>query len=70
MSKSEQPEWVVLVHFSNDRKEFLVDEVRRITENVLTTRLHHMRVHASDEIGAYNEARRVLMRLGFTLKIT
>ena len=70
MSKEDKPWWVVTVEIDHAAKEYRGSNIARIPTS--NTQAHlpqinvpYIQVQAYDEIGAFNEAQKVLQRLGF-----
>lgn len=70
MSKEEKPWWVVTVEIDYATKEYRGSNIVGIPTS--NTQAHlpqinvpYIQVQADDEIGAFNEAQKVLQRLGF-----
>lgn len=66
MSKEEKPWWVVTVEIDYAAKEYRGANVVRVPDGVGPLG-PYIQVQADDEIGAFNEAQKVLQRLGFRI---
>ena len=66
MSKEEKPWWVVTVSIDYATKEYRGANVVKVPNGVGPLG-PYVQVQADDEIGAFNEAQKVLQRLGFRI---
>lgn len=64
MSKEEKPYWAVTVEIDYFTKEYRGANVLKVPNGVGPLG-PYVQVQADDEIGAFNEAQKVLQRLGF-----
>lgn len=69
MSKPEPEYWAVTVKVNYSAQTYWDAEVRRLPDptNSAPLRGPYVQVEAFDEIGAFNEAQKVLRRMGFRL---
>ena len=65
MSKEEKPWWVVTVSIDYATKEYWGANVVKTPGISIAVEKPYVQVQADDEIGAFNEAQKVLQRLGF-----
>lgn len=65
MSKEEKPWWVVTVSVDYATKEYRGANVVTLPSPIVDIKGPYVQVQADDEIGAFNEAQKVLQRLGF-----
>jgi hypothetical protein len=63
VSAPQKGEWAVLVNLDDTQRTYTVENIFKCGE--IDLRYPQIVVQALDEIGAYNEARRILERLGF-----
>ena len=66
MSKEEKPWWAVTVEIDYAAKEYRGANVVKVPNGVGPLG-PYVQVQAEDEIGAFNEAQKVLQRLGFRI---
>ena len=67
MSKEEKPWWVVTVSIDYTTKEYRGANVVKTPGIYIAVEKPYVQVQADDEIGAFNEAQKVLQRLGFRI---
>lgn len=65
MSKQDKPYWIVSVRINYSDQTYWGAEVREIPPPYDDIKMPFVQVQADDEIGAFNEAQKVLRRLGF-----
>lgn len=65
--KEEQPYWVVTVSINYSDQTYWGANVDLLPSPNGDLRTPYIQVQAADEIGAFNEAQKVLRRLGFRL---
>lgn len=63
VSAPQKGEWAVLINLDDTQRTYTVENIFKCGE--IDLRYPQVVVQALDEIGAYNEARRILERLGF-----
>ena len=67
MSKEEKPYWYVTVKLDFAAKEYRGANVVKTPGISIAVEKPYVQVQADDEIGAFNEAQKVLQRLGFRI---
>ena len=67
MSKEEKPYWYVTVKLDFAAKEYRGANVFKPPGISIAVEKPYVQVQADDEIGAFNEAQKVLQRLGFRI---
>ena len=67
MSKEEKPYWYVTVKLDFAAKEYRGANVVKTPGISIAVEKPYIQVQADDEIGAFNEAQKVLQRLGFRI---
>lgn len=65
MSKGEKPWWVVTVSIDYSAQTYWGANVITLPSPAVDVKAPYIQVQAYDEIGAFNEAQKVLQRLGF-----
>ena len=66
-NKIEQPYWIVTVTLDGERFEYWGCNIIALPDPLTDIKPPFLQVQADDEIGAFNEASKVLHRLGFRL---
>ena len=67
MSKQDKPYWIVSVSIDYTTKEYRGANVVTLPSISIAVEKPYIQVQADDEIGAFNEAQKVLQRLGFRI---